>query len=322
MVHLLGIRIKNLLIFMLCTHFAWPAASQTNISASCWSLIGPEATHLLVSRFISARRDMRLNQLNKPQKQALRTFAHHFMNFYYRNYVYKEPRSRFRHIVYTAIWKCANDNIRFNLEKVTYNPFKEYKESLYYVFYEDLRRYTQKKYHNAPVSFTFVRNPIERFIAGLAESYYRSVAQPGTIPFGNKHATKNLLHQLFDEFTIGNLRNGSITFPEHLYPMSNILMNIIPSFIGRIEEFEIGWKQVESLYRVKLPHDRNLGYHVSSRDPNSVRALLKEMFETNPEYLRALCRIYLADFVCFNYQLPEVCKSLPIAKKYSIIAST
>jgi hypothetical protein len=307
-----------LLLVALSTHgsFSTPIPPVVPPSEACQQLTaGDWAMGRLVSRFSAARRDIGLSVLDSRQRTAVRDFGKHFMEFYSGSYVFPAPGTYHRHLAYMAVWKCGNDNIRLNLQKAT-GGGRSNQKFTYYTDYKDLTRIVNKKYKSTPVLFTFVRNPISRFIAGVAESFYRSVHQKNTIAYGHATASKSILISLFQILLDGDFRNGSITFPEHVFPMSNIFQHANPHFIGRLENFSNGWRAVESLYGLKLPYDKSYGYHRSSRDPNRVRSVLKEMLAEDPAYLRILCRVYFTDFVCFKYPFPEECIDLPIVRNY------
>lgn len=216
--------------------------------------------------------------------------------------------------------------------------------------------------------FTFVRNPIDRFISGSYESIlicnditfshhltlkncsYRSTAyteiefrlndryKAHWLPLHSPLGTIERLKE-FIRFLIASngsrkvLMEQNAEIPHCAPQIGTILMarSIEPKDIRlyKFENFSTEWIRLASesgflslkdAYRPQFQ-----GHHKSSSDPFNTTYISKLYFEEylNPNssstfdsrkvsaiYLRALCRIYLVDFICGDYSLPPVCADL------------
>ena len=99
---------------------------------------------------------------------------------------------------------------------------------------------------------------------------------------------------------------------EHYSPMSSVLP-LWPalSFIGRLEHFQRDWDRVNEIFWTDMrPHDKHLGEHVTSNNPNRIKENTLQLLRKFPSYERALCHLFLVDYVCFSYALPEACSDI------------
>lgn len=102
----------------------------------------------------------------------------------------------------------------------------------------------------------------------------------------------------------------------------------------KMEDFDLEWKRLskESGFKelVDAYKPQFLGHHKSSSDPFNTTYIAKLYFDEyiqlnhnktqyifdhkkvkpNEVYFRALCRVYLIDFVCTDYKLPPICVDL------------
>ena len=85
------------------------------------------------------------------------------------------------------------------------------------------------------------------------------------------------------------------------------------SFIGHLEHFSRDWALVNDLYDTDMtPHNPTLGEHVTSHSPNGIRESTQRLLRDNPAFQRALCHLYIVDYTCFDYPLPEVCVGITV----------
>jgi hypothetical protein len=72
-----------------------------------------------------------------------------------------------------------------------------------------------------------------------------------------------------------------------------------------------GWDQVESMFHFHLDSwNTHVGTHGSSIDYSHFKLALEQLFAQDPRYIRALCRLLLTDFICFDYALPPECSDM------------
>ena len=169
--------------------------------------------------------------------------------------------------------------------------------------------------------FTFIREPIERFISGVNEIYYRKY-----LPINNPINKKSSLNKqiiesnilsinstkiMLDSILTGNLvalsQFVSVSAISHIYPMTNNLGPWHLDYIGRIENISTQWKSVEDLYGIKLPLDKKFNKHRSSLDEFKVKSSLRRFLKDNNAYLRVLCSLFQRDYDCFQIPFPVGC---------------
>jgi len=202
--------------------------------------------------------------------------------------------------------------------------------------------------------FTFVRDPIARFVSGYAEIEYRLSVKKNFVHFlpifsrvGTVERFKEFIRMIVNSKGSNTLFRDSNTELEHIAPQIGAI-NVarrtekIKINIYRLEKFQEEWKRLSK--ETDIPellhalHDNQLLLHHSSKDPNKTKeaayrllnpALLlnitdrystcndelsndtNEIFNNiSYHYLRALCRIYLPDFTCLGYELPQVCYTI------------
>jgi hypothetical protein len=223
-------------------------------------------------------------------------------------------------IQYITVYKGANNNIRANLQYAGGTPRKDINVRGFCKFSneDDLVLLAKRQWHwLEPVrSFTFVRHPFDHFASGMAESYYRTTKRSDEEESPPEISKRAKLWQVKD--ILVDILNGTaryMTEVYHFHPMSGIFIDWHPTYIGRLENFSSGWREVQSLYGVDLPYIKTLGSHPTSSDPNSIRKSLEYLIHKRTdlsEYVRAMCHILLLDFLCFNYTLPYVCKDIDV----------
>lgn len=201
------------------------------------------------------------------------------------------------YVFYSRIYKAGNDAIRENLAKASHSR----------------ARLMYRIYKGAPSkTFTFVREPAERWIAGYNELEHRwgventynvSEKCPGcifhTFPLGQERVWAFLgdllLMKLAKAYEI-----------EHVYPMSGILRaSKALEFIGRIENFEQDWDTVLNVFIGPISDnykfDHSLGVHNSSGYEAQQHGM--RLLEHNPFFTEILQHILFKDYACFGYPL-------------------
>ncbi len=173
-------------------------------------------------------------------------------------------------------------------------------------------------------TFTFVRNPFERFESGLAEAVFRA---DKTMLLNSTELVEKYLSEIL------NCRPSSLLYHiEHVYPMSGELFNYDVDVAGYQENFELDWnRKVVPLYSLPTGFDLSEGIHFTSLhhpkiktvltpeglegrlpgDPSNLRYYFNKLVDEKPAYLRALCEILLIDYICLPYyELPWQCSYL------------
>lgn len=282
-------------------------------------------------------------------------------------------------LVYYRIWKNANDNIRrllfhysslSNFDETTSSPCNV-------VHSEDeaisdnscignmniqypskngaLKSWilsTSRRGDTSRFPFTFMRNPIDRFISGYTEieyRLYRKIMKNGNnwLPLYSKVGTIERLKEFIRYVVAANgsrkiLRDGNMA---HIAPQIGTLvmatnLEVSKLNIYKFENFYQEWLRLandsgfsDTLTSVYRP--RFQGHHRSSFDPYNTTYISKLFFEEyltqdtvnitfdgqsghernsrkRPAevYLRAICRVYLMDFICGRYELPPVCAKI------------
>ena len=174
-------------------------------------------------------------------------------------------------------------------------------------------------------AFTFVREPISRFLSGYAELEYAAMVGKNWPRFDflaeqlTKHAvgSPERAGAFVDEF----LRTG-IDSNGHVRPQLEFFMPIggcsMPmNFVGKTERLEEDWERMFAMWNETLPSYREIALHGhSDRDEHAMETFLN--LPSSRRYMQALCWIFLADFAVFKYDLPEQCQQEPLQ---TIVAS-
>lgn len=294
------------------------------------------------------------------------------LEFYKRSFGTVEVALKASSLVYYRIFKNANDNIRSLLTQLAYHLDKDdkafhgqncYKEDcvhhrLHYrppaamqqAYFPSGNSRQQKRY-----AFTFVREPIHRFISAMTEIEYRARLTAKLLPFhhplGSAERVQEFIRVLLQSDASKGLFRNTMEMV-HLVPAIGTLM-LAHKVEGRalrlfrLEAFDQHWAQLSNetalplnaLYMKRT--SKQWMDHASSKDPHGTTAMAKGFLShaspdalqrygngteghrtapigySLPQYkeqarksLRALCRIYLADYLCTGYSLPADCEDL------------
>eukprot|EP00438_Fugacium_kawagutii_P008507 Skav210959 [mRNA] locus=scaffold713:358424:359458:+ [translate_table: standard] len=207
------------------------------------------------------------------------------------------------------IFKAAGFTACSNLQKVTtgFRP-QAYLELCNSFHSTNLR-------HRA---FTFVRNPISRFLSGYVEIDFRTRS-------GLQWPIFDSLAELLREYPAGSPLRAAAFFKEflrsgidangHVRPQLEFLQPLsgcsLPmDFIGKTEQAEEHWAKLFAMQNETVPKfDSLLAVHShGDRDEDAMKTFLA----SSPKYTRALCWIYLGDFAVFEYELPDECQQEPM----------
>jgi hypothetical protein len=205
---------------------------------------------------------------------------------------------------------------------------------------------------NSRYPFTFIRDPISRFVSGYTEIEYRLSVKKNFVHYlplfsrvGTIERFKEFIRMIINSEGSQSLFRNRNTELEHIAPQIGVIFSATKVEkkklnIYRLENFKDEWTRLskESGLPDLLDYLENdqLASHHSSKDPNGTKIAAYKLL--NPalnkantcqsnnitsindaedilqnisyHYLRALCRIYLPDFTCLHYDLPQACYSI------------
>jgi hypothetical protein len=170
--------------------------------------------------------------------------------------------------------------------------------------------------------FTFVRDPMTRFMSGFSEAVFREFwfkRKQHSLQLNVSDAKSYLTTFLNYEHPIAGL--------EHVQPMAGAFFHFRIDILGRLESFREDWaSKVQAAYNLSSTTlNEEVGQHATSQnhprsresksleelDPHNARRALAQLFEQEVAFLRAVCHLILVDYVCLPmYALPLECQHL------------
>ena len=250
-----------------------------------------------------------------------------------------------RTLTYMHVWKSAGYSLMENLHSVGsgYEVVDSFEDNFYWCENLALNHNTRA----AGRSFTFVREPLDRFVSGYAE-IDRTYLGPRydffhKAPPGSLDRAKLFVRRFFQD---GLIFNGHVKPQSEYFAPFSSTCKLPIDYVGKIEQISEDWKKfLESQHcdAARIPYNNSLGQHptdeaerhamyhlmalqefadtnVSDSDKsNGTRLLsslhLQEVFRKHHyAFLRAFCWIHLPDYVMFDYDLPEKCNDPEIVQ--------
>lgn len=165
-------------------------------------------------------------------------------------------------------------------------------------------------------SFSFVRDPLSHFLAGLREYFFRV------------YKARFIVSPDFLEQTLHDMLDRNMTFVPstlhsvmHIFPQAGILTfnanprtvkfpRNLPTFVGKLENFKNDWDVINKMYGLNISLERDKAVHPTQEDPNRVGQAFSIVMERNKPLMKALCVLLYVDYVCFDYAVPLECKSV------------
>ena len=165
-------------------------------------------------------------------------------------------------------------------------------------------------------SFTFVRDPMSHFLAGLREYYFRLYRYKFTL-------TPSFLEQdLYDMLdTNMTFLPSTLHSVMHIFPQAGILTfnanptfvfypNNLPNFVGKLENFDEDWITINQMYKLNVTLQKDVSVHPTQDDPNQVKVAFNLLMESNVHLRNALCILLHVDYLCFDYEVPKYCQGI------------
>lgn len=156
--------------------------------------------------------------------------------------------------------------------------------------------------------FTFVRDPLTRFVSGYTETETRNDALTFKSPFpmGSHQRALDFATSVFaGKFVNGHI-NRQVQFL--LHHLKECPLNF--DFVGRIETYNQDVQRLGEKVGCDpstFGFDHGVGQHLSSKDPFNTTRAMRAVLQSRRSLMVELCRFYLLDYVLFNYSLPLVC---------------
>lgn len=214
--------------------------------------------------------------------------------------------------VNAGIWKSGNDNIRYNMKKLSNVSCREHWGHAEFM----------RAIKDDSIVFTFVRDPINRWISGVNELEERWGAWKNK---DKKRIAMNPNHNcpccILEEFQIGTEERvwaflhdllvchmRGMPQREHVFPQSGVLLRSGSrlNWLGKLERFEEDKEYLlkEIFHTPDYQWDDEEGQHSSSKDPYGVLVAGKNVAK-HPNFKHILQYILYKDFLCFGYNWHE-----------------
>jgi len=219
-------------------------------------------------------------------------------------------------ILYSAVTKSGSSTIRTILRNMANGPNPEE------TFKKRYRSRTGKVTlpANRKVLFTFVRDPIERFLSSYAEVWRRGKFWFSGMPYANRRFTlppmalkAEAMALFIDRLKEEGFWDGHLEL--QTVKMTNMhLKSCLPfDFVGRLENFEQDFSHVLAMAEVKPVNWHKWLEQGGRKTPDDQKRKLRQIFwRQTQERINTICRVYTMDFVNFGYPYPGVCKGMNV----------
>ena len=317
----------------------WPKAEKIEHNIICGPSTSKLVGNFLIQRYLDARSELGMADASKrlydrkvsSYYDNLRFVLLHLFGFNPEVVVFLTTKGIV--IPYLRLFKCANEGISANLFILTVskstilangirlNAKNEFTKDM---ILNSLQHNHEYRNITKP-TFTFVREPIQRFMSGFTETIfkhylkYKITNTDGSRKRINESEAKDYLMELLDF-------RSSLWDVEHMFPMSGAFFQFHVPLVGSVEQMKVDWEmKIKPTYEINATYNNKLGVHdtsvyhplvverkgQSSRDPNGARAVIKSILNNDIRYSRAICQLILIDYVCLPmYALPPKCMFL------------
>lgn len=169
-------------------------------------------------------------------------------------------------------------------------------------------------------TFTFLRDPLGHFLSGLVESYFKKLGA-GSKPnmtsalvarMNGRRASYHKARKILDSLIFGNdhmFLIRELAQSNHFSVQSYSLLKWKPMVIGYLENFDADWIRINKALGVNISYFPR-SEHPTSNDPMNLKHSLLAVLNKQPRYMRAVCRLLMVDYICLQYQLPDVCANM------------
>jgi len=211
------------------------------------------------------------------------------------------------HLYFRHIYKAAGYAIKKNLARLSNTPPDDFIDDNWFKQdYCDKLGYATEHTTPKPVLFTFIRDPMEKFIAGYKEISARGEFK--TFPaHGPKTGSKEHARLFLNNVWHGSCDNGHVVL--QVQSMMGPACESQFDFVGKLESFEEDWQRVGKAAGCT----RRLGWpeewaHPSEKDDKGADAAMRAVLAENGGALaRALCLWLMPDYIALDYPVPKVC---------------
>ena len=326
-------------IIIFCSCSPWPKVEKVEHKIICNPSTPKLVSKFLIQRYLDARTELGMNDASKNLLDKKASSYYDNVDYVLLKLFGFNPEvvifvtTKGTVIPYLRMFKCANEGISANLFLLTVSKgtilsngirmnakTQNSKDMLLHSLHHN------HEYRNiSKPTFTFVREPTQRFMSGFTETIFKHVQKyniknsDGSIKRINESEAKGYLEQLFDF-------RPSLWDIEHMFPMSGAFFQFHIPLVGSVEQMKFDWEtKIKPMYDINATYNNKMGVHdtsvyhplvvekkgQSSRDPNGARAVIKSVLNNDIRYSRAICQLLLIDYVCLPmYALPPKCMFL------------
>lgn len=227
-------------------------------------------------------------------KSRVCSFLAQFYNTYFQVQKWQIANTTFSYI---RLWKCANNAIFCNLQRLAHDPTVVGSDN-------DV----------SSLSFSFVRDPLSRFVSAYAEINFQLYRQHGctrqSASFLEYPLNSHARAKAFIKDVLNGNMNPECWISRNVFSLLGQLRQYAKlhapiDFVGRLESFERDWDRLQSVSGVYFSSwDSGCGLHAATNDTSihSDRKAMSEVIHTQGNFLLALhCAVLLPDYECLGY---------------------